>query len=390
MWDEEMSRRQFVVRTGAAASGAVLSLGVIEFIAACGQSTATGTTGTTSSAAVTAAKKLVASSLKAGSTWVGPTSSAKPASGKKVALISIDRSSPGAQFFEKGVTDAASAMGWTATILDGQNQIIAQAAALGQAIALKPDGIILQSLDALTHIDKLKQATSLGIKVIGWHSAGDPGPHPDLELFTNINSSPLDIGQLLASYIIADSNGTGKAIILTDDIYAIAKAKAGDMQSTFSQCGGCQLLEYKQFPLSTATTEGPSTFVALYQRYGKSLQYMMAIADFLFDVGVPALRSGGVAPNAIKLVGSDGAPTAYARIRNGDYQVATVPEPLEMHAWQCMDEMVRALAGQQPSGFVTPVYLVTKANINEQGGDQNRYSPTNNYATHYKQLWGVA
>ncbi len=42
-----------------------------------------------------------------------------------------------------------------------------------------------------------------------------------------------------------------------------------------------------------------------------------------------------------------------------------------------------------PSGFITKVHLVTKANVDADGGDKNRFDPSNNYRDHYKAIWGV-
>ena len=52
--------------------------------------------------------------------------------------------------------------------------------------------------------------------------------------------------------------------------------------------------------------------------------------------------------------GGDGSVSAYDRVRQGQYQAATIPEPLNLHGWQAIDEMNRAFAGAPPSGYVTP------------------------------------
>jgi ribose transport system substrate-binding protein len=85
----------------------------------------------------------------------------------------------------------------------------------------------------------------------------------------------------------------------------------------------------------------------------------------------------------------DGSVSAYSRIRQGQYQVATIPEPLSLQGWQCVDELNRAFAGAQPSGYVTPVHLVTNSNIAYDGGPQNLFNPDNGYQDQYKKIWGV-
>jgi ribose transport system substrate-binding protein len=86
----------------------------------------------------------------------------------------------------------------------------------------------------------------------------------------------------------------------------------------------------------------------------------------------------------------DGSPPAYQRIRDGQYQTATVPEPLAISGWQMIDEMNRALAGQPPSGYIQPVHLVTKNDVNADGGQNNIFDPSNGYRAAYKKIWGIA
>ena len=48
--------------------------------------------------------------------------------------------------------------------------------------------------------------------------------------------------------------------------------------------------------------------------------------------------------------------------------------------------MNRAFAGAPPSGYVTPVHLVTKDNINVDGGPENIFDPGNGYRDQYKKI----
>ena len=92
----------------------------------------------------------------------------------------------------------------------------------------------------------------------------------------------------------------------------------------------------------------------------------------------------------MKLIAADGNRSAYDRIRKGgQYQVVTVSEPIELQAYQAIDELNRAFHGEPPSGFVQPPFLVTKENIHSEGGDQNTFIPSNDYKKHYLEIWGV-
>jgi len=58
-----------------------------------------------------------------------------------------------------------------------------------------------------------------------------------------------------------------------------------------------------------------------------------------------------------------------------------------MQGWQLIDELNRAIAGEKPSGYATPVYLVTSQNIAFHGGPQNTFEPNNGYRNEYKKIW---
>jgi ribose transport system substrate-binding protein len=135
----------------------------------------------------------------------------------------------------------------------------------------------------------------------------------------------------------------------------------------------------------------PSLTNSLLQKFGKDLQYMLTFNDVYFDFVVPTLKSAGIEPGnpPFLISAGDGSVSAYQRIRDGQFQIATVPEPAYMHGWQVIDELNRAFNGQPPSGYVTKVHLVTKDNVDLDGGKDNRYDPQNGYQDQYKKIWGV-
>ena len=72
----------------------------------------------------------------------------------------------------------------------------------------------------------------------------------------------------------------------------------------------------------------------------------------------PSLQAAGVDPaNGYprKISAGDGSVPAFQRIRDKQYQFATVAEPLNLHGWHMIDEMNRAFAGEKPSGYVPHV-----------------------------------
>ena len=83
------------------------------------------------------------------STWDGPTSGPKGAEGKNIVVLAGDMKNGGILGVANGVQEAAGALGWTVKVLDGAGSIGGRTAAFGQAMALKPDGIIINGFDAV-------------------------------------------------------------------------------------------------------------------------------------------------------------------------------------------------------------------------------------------------
>jgi len=375
----------------------VLALGVslLTMLAACGSvgSNSTATTASTSTdPAVAQAKAFVTKATAPATTWDGPTTGAKAQKSKLIVYVSSNQQNGGVLGVSKGVAEAAAAIGWKFQIIDGKGTVAGQTDAMNQAIALKPDGIILGGLDATSQKGALQKATSLGIKVVGWHANSTPGPIPQVGVFTNVSSDPAQTAKLAADYAIAQSDGTAQVVILTDSEYSIAVTKSQGMRTEIERCKGCKVLSYEDTPLSEVSTRMPPLVTSLIQRYNSKLTWMLGINDLYFDFAAPSLRSAGIGPGGPPqfVSAGDGSISAYDRIRNGQYQAATIPEPLNLQGWQIVDELNRAFAGSQPSGYVTPVHLVTKANIGVDGGPQNIFDPGNGYRKQYQQIWGIA
>ena len=111
--------------------------------------------------------------------------------------------------------------------------------ALSQAIALKPDGIVLGGVDVSPYVDLLQQAAKQGIKVDGWHIGPVPGPIADPPVVFNVNTAPPEVGKASALYAVANSNGTAGVVIFTDSTYRMAIVKSDEMAAIIKQCSGC-------------------------------------------------------------------------------------------------------------------------------------------------------
>lgn len=321
--------------------------------------------------------------------WDGPTSGPKAAEGKKIVVLAGDMKNGGILGVANGVQEAAKVIGWEVTVLDGAGSIQSRAAAFGQALALKPDGIVIDGFDAVEQQAALDQAKAAKIPLVSWHAGPVIGPDEKVGIFTNVSTDAMEVSAAAAKWAFADAGGKPGVVIFTDSTYAIAIAKADKIKQTIEALGGT-VLEYVDTPIADTSNRMPTLTTALLQKYGAKWTHSLAINDIYFDFMGPALAAAGVpgdgAPKAV--AAGDGSESAYQRIRSGQYQSVTVAEPLNLQGWQLVDELNRAVQGQPWSGYTSPLHVVTKDNISFDGGDKNIFDPGNGYRDEYAKIWG--
>lgn len=110
--------------------------------------------------------------------WDGPTSGPKAAAGKKIVFVAGDLKNGGILGASEGVKEAAKAVGWTVTVMDGQGSVSGRTAAMNQALTLKPDGIVVGGFDTNEQKAAFDTAAKAGATIVGWHSGTRPGPEP--------------------------------------------------------------------------------------------------------------------------------------------------------------------------------------------------------------------
>ena len=334
--------------------------------------------------------KVEASTQKAGK-WDGPTDGPKAAPGKTIIYVGGDLRNGGTEGVSRGVEEAAKAIGWTLRVIDGRGEIAGRTAALNQAIALNPDGIVVGGFDAIEQGAALEGVKAAGIPFVGWHATVEPGPDAATGMFANVNTRIADVAETAADLAIVDSGGKAGVVIFGDSNYEMAIKKAHLLEAAIKKCSGCTVLTLEDSPMTEASTRMPQLTTSLLQRFGDKWTYSLAVNDLYYDFMGPSLsaagKSGTDTPKNISA--GDGSESAFQRIRSKQFQIATVPEPLHEQGWQLIDELNRAFAKQPWSGYVSTIHLVTPDNIGFDGGPDNVFDPANGYRETYKKIWGV-
>ena len=318
--------------------------------------------------------------------WEGPVSGPKMASKKLIVLIGSDFRNSGVAGVAAGAKEAALTAGWDLATIDCYGIASRRAEAFSRALALKPAGIILAGIDAQMQVKEMNAAAKQKIPVVGWHAATRIGPAD--ALYTNVTTDPKEVGQIAALLGIVESIGKAGVVVFADSSSLYSSVKSNEIVDIVRHCQTCTLLAVEEVPLTETVEQVQQRVAALLKKYGARWTHLIGINDGYFD----ALTS----PAAVAILGGsklqaisagDGSRNAYLRIRAKTLQVGTVPEPLNMQGWQLIDELNRAIAGEKPSGYATPVYLVTSQNIAFHGGQQNTFEPNNGYRSEYKKIW---
>lgn len=331
------------------------------------------------------AKVAKASALKA--KWEGPTSGPKLLKDKKIVFIAADMSDAGIYGLYLGMKEAVENTGWQVLFIDCRGRCNQGASVVSQAIDMKPNGIVLAGVDAAGQAKGLSAAEKAKIPVVGWHASYHAGDVPGL--FTNITTDPKDAAQIAALFGASESNNKAGIVVFTDTSSPFISTKSGAIVEVLKQCDVCKILSVEELPIVESRKKFPSVVDSLAKRFGSKWTHVIAVNDAYFDMldkpEIDKILDG------IKLRGisaGDGSKSAFQRIRKSDTQIGTVPEPLYLHGWQVIDELNRAMSDAKPSGYRTPLHLVTLQNITYDGGPKDVFDPSNDFRAKYLGYWG--
>ncbi|WMY12573.1 substrate-binding domain-containing protein [Paraburkholderia phenoliruptrix] len=335
-----------------------------------------------------AMQRAVDSASEPASRWNGPRSGPAAVPGATIAIISEDLRNGGVLGVAKGIKEAANAMGWNTRVYDARGTAAGRSKAVAAALALQPDGAILVGVDAAEMQADLLPFAARRIPLVGWHVGPVAGAMANGPVAMNVSTNPLDVARITAMAAVIQSGGRAGVVVLTDGNFQIARAKTEAMLDVIRACRDCRLLAVRDVAISKSAELMPALTDELAAQYGKRWNYALAINDIYFDYAAPALtRAGGQNHSVSMLSAGDGSAAAFLRIQAGTFQTGTVAEPLNLQGWQLVDELNRLLAHQPVTGYVSPVHLVTAANIRFDGGLQGQFDPDNGYRNVYRGIW---
>lgn len=375
-------------RLGRRLGAALLAGPLAATLAACGgtSQSASGSEGGDSSAAVAAAKTEIDGLMKKPTTIPSlPPLPAAPPTGKTIVYLN-QPNVPIVVTEGQGLKEAAEAVGWNYVSIDydSSNPSSLQQA-LTSALTKHPAAVGLvgssPSLYGASVIDAYKSAKTPIIA-----SAVNPvTPGANGTVLGTLDNADLNakLGGINAKWVISDSNGSGKVLLLHVTGFEPLDAFVKEFDTTMKTCGGCEVTE-ADATLADVGAGKVSSIVASKLRQNPDIHYVVydegdwagGINSALSAAGVTNVKIAGEDPGTVQL----GALAAKQ-------QNAWAAHSAKLSGYFIMDQALRSVTGAkpQPNQGDVPIQVLTPDNIE---GRTDFEDPTD-ALSQFKKLWKV-
>jgi ribose transport system substrate-binding protein len=328
-------------------------------------------------------------------TNVNPTP--RPAAkNKSIVIISSGQASISSSIPVNAAQDAAQRLGWKVTVLDGKLMPSTYGGLISQAIALSPDGIILDAVDCNQARGPLQQAKAHHIPVVPMYAydCNDPtenagGPlYTAIENFNNLPATQLgyfaeSYGRGQADYIIAASHNKAHVLVLNDTEFTVLKYTAAGFDDQIAHSGGSKVVDTLDFLSADLGAKLQQEIQAELLKH-PDVTWIKSPYTYATILGVtPALA--GYPKGKFNVMGGEGFQPELADIQSG-----TVTSAMAISStwtgWSAIDTLNSVLTHK-------PVYT---NGIGWQliDGTHNLpasavYTPKQNFEAEYLKAWGI-
>jgi ribose transport system substrate-binding protein len=368
-------------------------------LAGCGEDepSGSGSAGSGSSGgedpAVADAKKKV-DELYAG-TWQDPPAEGPDAvKGKNAWFISCGQAFEPCADQVSAFKEAAKALGWKVTIVDGNASPTIAADAIDQAVSAGADAVGLAAFDCSAIKNALKKAKDAGVFVVNTYSADcdeeQPGEEPLFGATLQMAGYPKPVDfyrawdAAKAEYLIAKTGGKAKVIDLVSINQFIHREGDKAFRKALAKCEQCEVVETVNF---TFDDIGKGKYPQMIQ--SALLKHPDANAlfvpyDALYGLGVvDALKQSG---RKVVTLGGEGFAPNMDLIRNGT-QTASLALSFEWSGYGAADVMNRLFADEKPEDLPNQgmgwQFVDKEHNLPAEGA----FKPDVDYAAAYEKVW---
>jgi ribose transport system substrate-binding protein len=312
---------------------------------------------------------------------------AKKLKGKTIFTIPVSSSVPYDAIIDKAQARVAKRYGIHYIDYPNQGQVSQWVQGFGQAIARKPDLILLLGASPYVLTTQLRQARSAHIPVLSTHAVDPTMPKPAVQPPT-VHQLFTKAARLEADWVIHDTKGKANVVVVTSNDFLPSRYIVKAIQDEFTKrCGSTCKTKVVDVPVPDWSTKMQSASQsALISDPG--VNYVIAIYDGMCQFVVPAITAAH-RQGQVHIATYNGTPFVLKDIHDGDIVRMDLSENLEWLGWADMDAAMRMLAGlKPPADEQTALRMFTKANVGAAGTPPvvNR-GLGNAYVGGYNRLW---
>lgn len=380
-------------RFGIVAGLVVIALAALTFaVVGCGSSSSPPSSSPSASSSSTAADQAHAqaalASLSALPTFKapGPAFDAKTLmAGKSILSIPGTGTDPFYVQMNKGMADAAKAVGYKFSVWNNQGQLTQYQQGIAHGITTNVSLIdLLAGPDPAALKPQIDQAKAAKILVVSSHLSGLEQTVPNVSY--NLPIDYQQAGRDLADWVITKDPTAHVLVLVSDEIVSTGAMRNG-ISSEFGTYGPGIQYKFVNVPIPDWGTKiTPSVQSAIVA--DPKLTYVICIYDSMAQFVTPAIASTN-STGKVNIIGFNGTPFVLDLVRTGKVQM-DIGESLDWAGHAIADAEMRLIGGmgQVPSMNI-PFRLFTSANAAEAGVPANFSEGYGDYKDQYYKLWGL-
>ena len=382
----QVQRRNRRTRHLLTVSGAAL---VAATLAACGSSSGSSAPSSSTQTAGTgthAALQAVVDKAMVAPTSIPLTTPLKSAPPKGMTIVYLQCEVSQCKEGGEGVQQATSTLGWTLkTIPFKSTDPATLASAFQQALQLKPFAVVIAGVPEVLWKNQEAAYKEAGIPIIPFFVGPIDLSSTVIANIGNLNDNGY-FGKVLADWFIADSQGTGRALVANVPAYQVLTSVSDAFEKEVaSQCAACKLTKLDVTATQLGTGAFSSVIISALQK-DPSIKYVMA-TDGVFIDPLPAALAGAGLGGTVKVIAQGGDAQNIIDLKAGRLSALT-GLPTIYAGWISLDVAIRHYEGMSmPSdggdGGV-PTQLLTKASV---GSVTGVFELPTDFRDQIKKLW---
>ncbi|RUU60380.1 sugar ABC transporter substrate-binding protein [Mesorhizobium sp. M2C.T.Ca.TU.002.02.1.1] len=288
------------------------------------------------------------------------------AKGSKVILLTVTEECEYCALHQRAFKEVAAAAGIDLEVKINNYDAAEQASQVDQAIAQKPDAIVLWPADASAIVPSLRKIKQAGIPLVITNSR----PDEKYSQFWDVFTGPSDIGngesageamikgfadKKLGSegkvFIVEGVPGTPPQIQRSQGFEDVLGKKASGIQVAGKQNGNWD------------QTKATDAAAALFTQLGSGVKGVYAQADNMMSGVIVAAKRAGIDPASLVLVGSNCSIEGVNQINDGTQYATVLQSPIDdgKYAAQAVADLLDGKKVEKQ--IFLPHEIITKANV---------------------------